>query len=103
MIFLGSKNLSIVFEWPVNPKIKLDKLCSVVTLCCISSLYGECNYNWVNLKTPHYSYIETPVLYVNKPGLYQCEVSTDSSSVVSKVFEISVLPGELKKRKILES
>ena len=86
--------MSIIFEWPVNPKIKLDNLCSVVTLCCISSLH--------NLKTPHNSYIETPVLYVNKPGLYQCEVSRYSSSVVSKVFDITVLPGEFNNSKWLK-
>ena len=86
---------SILFEWPLKKEVELRKLYPAMQLCCISSLHGKCSYKWVD-RNSEATFAETPVLYVNKPGLYQCRVTRNSNQNdvrFSSIFKIEATSG----------
>ena len=64
----------------------------VITLFCISSTHcWDSQYEWMCDTVP--TGVSSPVLYVKRPGLYQCIVTLQAASCTSK--EIEVVEGEI--------
>ena len=96
-ICLGSlvrHKLSVIFQ---SEKVQTLRPHAVTSIYCIASLHGDCEYKWSNLKNPMSPRLEkTPVLYMKKPGIYQCKVSLISDSrkfVFSEIFEVRAATG----------
>ena len=60
-----------------------------VALYCLASVHPECVYSWQMIgKT--ITFPSTPVIYVNKAGMYQCEVQCGPRKVKGKVINLRV-------------
>ena len=68
-----------------------------VTLYCVASKHGDCRYEWKRLDDRELVFPDTPVLYVNCGGLYQCTIFSGENGehVTSKVINVELDPGNI--------
>ena len=73
----------------------MSNLKKAICLVCISSLHGACNYCWKVISGSKREFPKSPVVYVNKGGLYQCTVTYESRRIVGRIISVEVLVGKL--------
>lgn len=70
-----------------------------VPLFCISTCHGFVSYAWRKVASPEQQFPDTPVIYVDDAGLYQCIVRAYQVEVKSTLIDVRV---ECRKLKICE-
>ena len=73
----------------------MKKRGDVQLLYCIASIHSpETAYEWFSVpRSPAEKFPSTPVVHVNLPGVYGCDVSVGGCSVPSELFEVTLTPG----------
>ena len=62
-----------------------------VMLYCISSAHGSCAYVWRKLESVSVQFASSPVVYVVKPGHYQCTVTLAEKKILSNIVSVQLL------------
>lgn len=91
LIYFIVSDLFIAYE---SPKLLVvNNFKNAVALYCVSSLHSTSEYCW-SVVGDKSKFPSTPVLYVNKGGLYQCTVSNDGQEVHGKIITVRVDVGK---------
>ena len=86
---ISSWLLYLGIEWESPVDVVVNNWSKAVTLYCLPLVHPECTYSWKMIgKTLMFP--STPFIYVNKAGLYQCEVTDDSKTIRGKVISVRV-------------
>lgn len=86
----GSFIIGIEFESPGD--VVVNNWAKAVALYCLFSVHPECTYSWKMIEKP-LTFPSTPIIYVNKAGMYQCEVKYGSRKIQGKVIHVHVEVG----------
>ena len=76
--------------WQSPATITVGTLKNSVMLYCIASLHGSCTYQWANLEDPSVTFPNSPVVYINKGGFYQCTVRYQKQVTQGHVISVEV-------------
>ncbi|XP_065887583.1 uncharacterized protein [Dysidea avara] len=86
----ATSELKIMWQSPTA--ITVHSMKQPLILYCIASLHGICTYQWEIIgerdSTQHFP--SSPVVYINKGGLYQCKALCNSDVVVGKIIRVIV-------------
>lgn len=66
-----------------------------VALYCVSSTHAGSQYSWSTIVGETREFPSTPVIYVNKGGVYQCTVKFEGKKITGKVVTVRVDVGML--------
>ena len=84
--------LELKIMWQSPTAITVHSMKQPLILYCIASLHGICTYQWEIIgerdSTQHFP--SSPVVYINKGGLYQCKALCNSDVVVGKIIRVIV-------------
>ena len=73
----------------------VENFLDAVTLYCVSSTHAGSQYTWSTIVGEPMEFPSTPVIYVNKGGLYQCIVKFKEKEIKGKLVTICVDVGML--------
>lgn len=79
-----------------SDKIHTSSFEKAVPLLCMASIHPYCSYIW-KLLSGYGIWPDTPVIYVTKPGLYECSVTTVGDPIVLQALYDVQLEGTLYK------
>ena len=86
MIFL--LDFSIVWQSPTI--IWVANFVNTVALYCLSNFHPMCTYEWKVIGERARQFPPTPVIYVDKAGLYQCTVTIGSNEISGEIIALRV-------------
>lgn len=72
-----------------------------VTLYCVSSTHGGSQYTWSTIVGEAREFPSTPIIYVNKEGIYQCIVKFEGKEIKGKVVTVRVDVGMLLSNRVM--
>ena len=77
----------IVWQSPSVVKITVWK--DVVTLYCLCSEHGQCDYQWTKLgETSGHNFPSSPIIYVSNGGVYRCIVKTAVKTITGRIIRV---------------
>ena len=89
--------------WQSHPTQVVSSFKEALPLYCISSAHNSCTYHWKDVEDSSRQFTASPVVYVNKSGVYQCTVMCGTSKVSAKLISVVVALGKYTKSLIFTS
>ena len=94
-ILYTDENGDFTIVYQSDSDIKVSSFQKAIPLICIASTHGAdgCNYCWHKLGEPSRKFPNSPAVFVNRIGLYKCDVEFQAIRLSSTVISITVTIG----------
>lgn len=81
-------SLMVGIVWESPAIITVDSWARAIAIYCLPSVHPNCVYNWRMIGNKSPIFPSTPVIYINKAGMYQCEVEYQTKKKLGKLITV---------------